>query len=425
MVAPNANGNGTELPKVDIKPLLSRLWPVPKEDINQVSVDDIADAIAHFFTDRVSEVQAASLLMCLHFTGFDRRADVMAATAARMRSAAEKIDLTEINRIILDRNLGEGNYQGGLVDIVGTGGDAHNTFNISTTSSIIASSLLMLAKHGNRSSTSKSGSADLLANMKPMPPNMDSVAPTTLSKVYSETNYAFLFAPVFHTGMRYVAPIRKQLPWRTLFNLIGPLSNPIDSGVGSPVLEARVLGVARAELGPVFLDALRMAGVDKAMVICGVEELDEVSCAGPTNVWRLRRRRDGEGNGEAVISEHFYVNPSDFGLSTHPLANVSGNKEPAENAEILSKILQGELPDDDPILEFVLMNTATLFVASGICEADQSNMGHGDDGVVIKERGPGGERWKEGVRRARWALKSGEAWRQWQAFVKVTNSISR
>lgn len=427
MAAPNTSSNGgAELPKIDIKPLLSRLWPVPEADINKVSVDDIAEAISHFFTDRVSDVQAASLLMCLHFTGYDRRADVMAAAAARMRTAAEKIDMTEINRIIRDRNLAEGSYRGGLVDIVGTGGDAHNTFNISTTSSIIASSLLMLAKHGNRSSTSKSGSADLLANMKPAPPAMDNVAPGTLAKVYAETNYAFLFAPVFHTGMRYVAPIRKQLPWRTLFNLIGPLSNPIDSGVGGkPVVEARVLGVARSELGPVFLDALRMAGVDKAMVVCGVEELDEVSCAGPTNVWRLRPRRDGGDDGdEPVVTEHFYISPADFGLPAHPLSVVSGNKEPAENAEILSKILRGELAQDDPILDFVLMNTATLFVASGICEADQSNMGHGDDGVVIKERGPGGERWKEGVRRARWALASGEAWRQWQAFVKVTNSLN-
>lgn len=82
------------------------------------------------------------------------------------------------------------------------------------------------------------------------------------------------------------------------------------------------------------------------------------------------------------------------------------------------------MADDDPILDFVLINTAALFVVSGICEAETSNMGHGDDGVVITERGPGGGRWKEGVRRARWAIKSGEALRQWEAFVEVTNGFS-
>lgn len=88
-----------------------------------------------------------------------------------------------------------------------------------------------------------------------------------------------------------------------------------------------------------------------------------------------------------------------------------------------STILNNQLPDDDPILEFVLINTAALLVVSGICEADSSSLGAGDDGKVIKERGPGGQRWKEGVRRARWAIKSGEAWKQWQAFVDVTNDI--
>jgi anthranilate phosphoribosyltransferase len=81
------------------------------------------------------------------------------------------------------------------------------------------------------------------------------------------------------------------------------------------------------------------------------------------------------------------------------------------------------MADDDPILEFVLLNAATLFVVSGICDADSSSMGEGDNGAVVTERGPGGGRWKEGVRRARWAIKSGEAWKQWQAFVDVTNGI--
>lgn len=272
-----------------------------------------------------------------------------------------------------------------------------------------------MSKHGNRASTSKSGSADLINCMRPRAPVIGAVAPDTLVKVYSETNYSFLFAPVFHTGMRYVAPIRKQLPWRTIFNNIGPLANPVED-----VLECRVIGVARKDLGPAFAEALRIAGCRKAMIICGEEELDEVSCAGRTLCWMLKEETPG---GEVGV-EHFLIQPSDFGVSNHGLDTVSSGKGPEENAAILSKILHNELPDDDPILEFVLINAATLFAVSGICEADTSNMGPGDDGKVIEERGPGGQRWKEGIRRARWALKSGEAWKQWEAFVNVTNDIN-
>jgi anthranilate phosphoribosyltransferase len=242
---------------------------------------------------------------------------------------------------------------------------------------------------------------------------MGAVRPDTLTKVYAASNYSFLFAPVFHTGMRYVAPVRQQLPWRTIFNNLGPLANPVES-----VLEARVIGVARHDLGPAFAEALRLAGCKKALIICGEEELDEVSCAGRTLCWMLKQSAAGQ-----TEIEHFTIEPSDFGVSAHPLDTVSGGKEPAENAEILRRILHNELPDNEPLLEFVLINAAALFVVSGICESESSNMGEGDDGKVIEERGPGGQRWKEGVRRARWALKSGEAWKQWEAYVAVTNEI--
>lgn len=277
----------------------------------------------------------------------------------------------------------------------------------------MASSLLLIAKHGNRASTSKSGSADLLMSMAPRAPPLSRVTPNTLTRVYEKTNYAFLFAPVFHPGMKYVAPIRKELGWRTIFNLMGPLANPVD-----PAIEARMLGVARDDLGPIFAEALRIGGARKGLVVCGLEQLDEVSCAGPTLCWQLVERPGGP-----VEVEHFTLVPEDFGLSRHPLNTVSPGKEPVQNAEILRQILQGEVADDDPILEFVLLNTAALFVAAGVCDADTSAMGEGDDGNVITERGPGNGRWKEGVRRARWAIKSGVAWKMWEQFVEVTNSF--
>ncbi|KAL2262955.1 hypothetical protein VTK26DRAFT_8812 [Humicola hyalothermophila] len=425
----------SELPQVDIKPLLGRLWPVGHPD--PVSPAEIAEAISYFFTNQVSDVQAGSLLMCLHFTGLDRQAEVLANTASRMLKAAAKIDQEALRAVVERSGRREGGYNGGLVDIVGTGGDSHNTFNISTTASILASSLLLIAKHGNRASTSKSGSADLLNSMQPRAPQISRIRPDTIAELYSNTNYGFLFAPVFHPGMRFVAPIRKQLPWRTIFNLVGPLANPVDlrdpSGSSSPypysssssssssLLEARMIGVARKDIGPVFATALELAGARKAMVVCGDEELDEISCAGDTLCWRLR---PDPSDPARTLAEHFRLHPRDFGLPPHPLSAVSPGKEPAENAAILARILNGEVPDDDPILHFVLINAAALFVVSGICDADTSDMGHGDDGKVIKEVGPGGGRWKEGVRRARWAIKSGEAARQWAKFVEVTNSFS-
>ncbi|KAI6086301.1 anthranilate phosphoribosyltransferase [Hypoxylon rubiginosum] len=395
----------------DIRPLLQRLWPDPAKQ--NVTADEIAEALSLIFTNQLSPVQTTSLLTALHFTGWDRRADVLASSAAAMRSHAAKIDFAALDSVIASRRRPEGKYAGGLCDIVGTGGDSHNTFNISTTSSILASSLLLLAKHGNRASTSKSGSADLLMNMAPKPAQLGRITPETITEVYAKTNYAFLFAPVFHPGMRHVAAIRKELGWRTIFNLLGPLSNPLGSAI-----EARMLGVARDDLGPVFAEALRIAGAKKGLVVCGKEQLDEVSCAGPTLCWQLVEHASG-----SVDVEHFTLEPADFGLSAHPLDTVSPGREPHENAEILRRLLQNELPPDDPILEFVLMNTAAFLVASGICEADTSSMGADDDGKVIRERGPGGGRWKEGVRRARWTIRSGEAWKQWNAFAEVTNSL--
>jgi anthranilate phosphoribosyltransferase len=306
----------------------------------------------------------------------------------------------------------------------------------------------MIAKHGNRASTSKSGSADLLQSIAPKAPVLGKITPFTLAEIFSQTNYAFLFAPTFHPGMRYVAPIRKELGWRTIFNLLGPLSNPVDS-TGSiskssttSLVEARLIGVARKDLGYPFAQSLVLSGARKAIVVCGDEELDELSCAGPTHCWLLREKPNpnfrGSPNAEdddlttsdedapprsLVDIENFMLSPADFGFPEHPLSTVGPGKEPRENAETLLKILKGDMGPDEPVMHFVLINTAALLVVSGICDPDESNLGPGDDGKVITERGPGGGRWKEGVRRARWAIKSGSALRELEKFIEVTNSL--
>lgn len=274
----------------------------------------------------------------------------------------------------------------------------------------------MTAKHGNNASTSKSGSADLLLAYTPQPPLIAATTAPSLPSLYENTNYAFLYAREWHPGMRHAAAVRKELPFRTIFNLLGPLANPVHN---SGLVESRILGVAKKDMGPVFAESLRLSGADKGMVVCGDEDLDELSCAGKTHCWMLKKQ---PGSRDVVV-EPFILSPEDFGLTPRPLAEVAGGKSPSENAVILKSILDGTISPDDPVLTFVLINTAALLVASGICDADTSNMGQGDDGQVITERGPGGQRWKEGVRRATWCIQSGEAKKQWEAFIKTTNEI--
>ena len=302
---------------------------------------------------------------------------------------------------------------------MGTGGDGHNTYNVSTTASIIAAPLLMMAKHGNNSSTSLSGSADLLLNT-PKPAKIHATTAENLPRIYERTNYAFLYAREWHPGMKYAAAVRKEVPVRTIFNLLGPLANPVhDSGL----VEARILGVARKDIGMNFAEALRLSGVKKALVVCGAENLDELSCAGPTHCWWLHETDRDHGKKDVDITQ-LTMSPEDFGLPCHPLSEVHGGKGPKENADILMRILRNELPEDDPVLHFVLINTAALIAVSGICEAETSSIGPGDDGKVVTERGQAGIRWKEGLRRARWCISSGAALKEWNAFVEVTNEIA-
>ncbi|KAK2732393.1 anthranilate phosphoribosyltransferase [Myotisia sp. PD_48] len=423
---------------VSISPLLQRLAYPDASDI-RVSAGEIASAFALIFEDRISVIQTAALLTLLHSTGLDRNAEVIAQCANQMREAGTKTDKATLRKVLGERGRKEGSYKGGLCDIVGTGGDQHSTFNVSTTSSIIASPFLMVAKHGNRAQTSFSGSADVLTSILPIPPQISALNSGNLAEVLAETNYAFLFAPNFHPGMRYASTVRKGLGLRTIFNLMGPLANPVDWAI-----EARVVGVAYQSLGPVFANALQLSGASKAMVVCGEEDLDEISCAGYTNCWRLVKRPnpDYQGDGDddddddnasdeedhtnpryLLDIEKFQIHPSDFGVPARPLSEVGGGKPPRENAKKLMSILRNELPRDDPVLNFVLMNVGALLVISGVCDADTSNFGPGDDGQVIKETGPGGLRWKEGFRRARWAIESGEALKSLENFIKVTNRL--
>lgn len=424
---------------VSIAPLLKDLASstlIRPPPTSAIPSDEIALAFSRTFEDRLHPIQLAALLTLLHSTGYDKDPDVIAKCAATMRDAANKAEPKLMKQVIgkRKRSLARGKYEGGLCDIVGTGGDGHSTFNISTAASIITSPLLLMAKHGNRAQTSTSGSADVLNSISPRAPRIESVTNDNLPELYESTNYAFLFAPNFHPGMKYAATVRRELGLRTIFNIMGPLVNPVDD-----FIEARVVGIARQELGPAFAKALRLSGCRKGMVVCGEEDLDEVSCAGPTNCWRLRIREgveEDEVNGDRETSdeedaddtmkrrhreveiETFKLTPEDFGLPRHPLSEVGGGKLPKQNAAVLMAMLRNELPHNNPVLHFVLMNVAALLVISGICEADEC-----ESGPVIKERGPGGGRWKEGVKKARWCLESGRSVEELEKFIKYTHGL--
>ncbi|EXJ58612.1 anthranilate phosphoribosyltransferase [Cladophialophora yegresii CBS 114405] len=416
---------------VSIAPLLKLLSNPPPRD-NTVKAEDIALAFSRTFENELNPTQLAALLTLLHSTGKDRHPDVVARCAQAMRDAAVQADKRRLREVVRKRAKPQGSYRGGLCDIVGTGGDSHSTFNISTTASIVASPILRMAKHGNRAQTSMSGSADVLTAISPTAPKIESLTADRLPEVYEHTNYAFLYAPNFHPGMKYAATVRRELGLRTIFNLMGPLANPVEDHI-----EARVVGVAYQELGPVFTQALQMTGVTKAMVVCGKEDLDEISCAGATNCWLLREVENPDYNigGPQVVGEDddetsddeappryipqletFTLSPAAFGLPSHPLSQVGGGGLPKQNAAVLMSILRNERPRDDPILHFVLMNVAALLVVSGACDADVC-----ESGEVITETGPGGMRWKEGVKKARWCIESGRALEEFEKFIAFTN----
>lgn len=412
---------------VSIAPLLKKL-SAPSPQDNRVNAEDIALAFSRTFEDQLNGTQLAALLTLLHSTGKDRHPEVIAKCAASMRDAAVPTNKRQLSEAVRKKKRGLGAYRGGLCDIVGTGGDAHSTFNISTTSSIIASPILMMAKHGNRAQTSMSGSADVLNAITPTPPKIEALTADLLPQAYEHTNYTFLYAPNFHPGMKYAATVRRELGLRTIFNLMGPLANPVEDHI-----EARVVGVAYQELGPVFAQALQFSGASKAMVVCGQEDLDEISCAGKTNCWLLKgalnpdddQEQEDEDTSDDELPpkplpqvETFSIEPADFGLPSHPLSEVGGGKLPKQNAAVLMGILRNERGPDDPIVHFVLMNIAALLVVSGACEADTC-----ESGPVITERGPGGGRWKEGVKKARWCIESGRALQEFEKFIEFTNRL--
>jgi anthranilate phosphoribosyltransferase len=229
-----------------------------------------------------------------------------------------------------------------MVDTCGTGGDDSGTFNISTAAAIVAAAAgARVAKHGNRAASSKSGSADVL---EALGVRID-LPFAVIGRAIREIGIGFLFAQAAHTAMRHVMPARRQVGARTIFNLLGPLTNPAKA-------QAQVLGVFSAEVVDLMAETLAELGVERAFVVHGTGKLDEISLAGPTLVAEVR--------GDRV--HRYEVTPEDFGVEEAPLEAIRGGTA-AENAELIRRILGGE---GGPRRDIVVMNAAAALVAAGV-----------------------------------------------------------
>ncbi|WP_394201077.1 anthranilate phosphoribosyltransferase [Shewanella waksmanii] len=232
----------------------------------------------------------------------------------------------------------------GIVDIVGTGGDGHNTINISTTAAFVAAaSGAKVAKHGNRSVSSKSGSSDLLAQF-----GIDlTMSPETARDCLDDIGLCFLFAPHYHGGVRHAVPVRQALKTRTLFNVLGPLINPAHP-------EYMVLGVYHADLVTPIAEVLQALNVKRAMVVHG-SGLDEVAVHGETLVCELK---DNQLN-------HYQLTPEQLGVETAQLGDLTGGT-PEENAQFTRDILQGN--GQSAHQNAVAVNAGCALYVSGVCD---------------------------------------------------------
>ncbi|KAJ2365891.1 anthranilate phosphoribosyltransferase [Coemansia sp. RSA 2610] len=299
-----------------------------------------ANGLHSIMRGEASDAQMGGFLTALRLRGVDKQPQMIAALAEEMLRNA----LTPA----LETDTKCRQQFGVVADIVGTGGDGWNTFNISTTSSLVAAAAgLQMAKHGSRASSSNCGSADLLESLGC---DLGIITPSDVAELLSEHRFCFLFSSTFHPSMRYLAKTRRELGFPTPFNVLGPLTNPVRP-------DRAVIGVHSKSLGPVMAEALHLLGRRNYAVVCGDENLDEISIAGSTQVWHI------DGNGHI---DHYTIHPSDFGVPTHPLSAAAGSTL-EENQATLRRLLNNTLePSDVAIHDFVLVNTGFLLFVSGV-----------------------------------------------------------
>ena len=309
-----------------------------------LTADESRAAMELVMTGQTTPAQLAAFLIGLSMKG--EKPEEIVGLAQTMRAHAVK----------LSRAYPES------FDTCGTGGDGAGTINVSSAAALVMAACgVAVAKHGNRSASSRCGSADVLEALGVTL----AVTPAIVERSLNDVGFAFLFAPAFHPSMKHAAPTRRELGLRTAFNLLGPLTNPAGPA-------RQIVGVPRPELTELVARALLMLGSERAWVVHGADGLDEISTTGYTKI--------SEAYGGSVRT--FHVHPGDFGIRKASLASIAGG-DAAENAAAMRRLLNG---DGGPVADIVALNAgAGLFVAGKV-------------GSVT-----------EGVAQARTALESGSA----------------
>ncbi len=327
------------------------------EDLGYEEAREDMDAI---MSGQCTEVQIAAYLTALAVKG--ETVDEIAASASEMRAHGLKLP---------------GDHRDAL-EIVGTGGDRSGSFNISTTSSfVVAACGVPVAKHGNRAASSKCGAADVL---EALGARIDT-EPEATAEILDGCGFAFMFAQKYHSSMRFVAPVRKALGFRTVFNILGPMTNPAEAS-------HQLSGVYSPDMIMPMAEALGRLGVTDAMVVYGRDGLDELSVCDVTDVAEMRNGR----------IERYTVSPEDFGIARSSHSDLVGG-DPAENAAITRSILNGS---KGAKRDAVLLNSgAGLFTARKAASI------------------------QEGIEMAADAIDSGEALKTMERYIALTKGVSQ
>jgi anthranilate phosphoribosyltransferase len=284
---------------------------------------------------KAEPAQIAAFITALRLKG--ETVNEISAAARVMRKFAASIDVrsgVDIDRdeINVERET--------ILDTCGTGGTGTNTFNISTTVAfVVAGCGIKVAKHGNRSASSACGSADVLEKL-----GVDiNLSPEDVKKCIKEIGIGFMYAPVFHKAMKHAVTVRKAIGIRTIFNILGPLSNPANA-------TCQVLGVYDRKLTPIMAKVLGILGLKRAFVVHGLDTLDEISITGPTQISELK----------TGCVRTYKITPEQFGLKRSRLKQIAGGNA-KENAEIILSVLSGK---KGPRRDIVLLNTAYALLAA-------------------------------------------------------------
>jgi len=298
-----------------------------------LSFDTMQNLMRQVMAGELTSAQIAGLLVALRIKG--ETVDEIAAAASVMRELSAKVSIHDSTH---------------LIDTCGTGGDGIQTFNVSTVSAFVAAAAgAKVAKHGGRSVSSTCGSADVL---EVLGVNVNQT-PEQVANCVNTIGLGFMFAPNHHSAMKHSAPVRRELGVRTLFNLLGPLTNPANA-------KRQVMGVFSAALTTKLAYVLKQLGNEHVMVVCGADGMDEISFTGDTYVAELK---------DGVVRE-YTLNPTQFGLSLHDLASIQVNDAQASKAMIL-KVLTGKT---SAARDIVLLNAGAAIYVSGIVPSLQAGI---------------------------------------------------